>query len=561
MTPATGPTPAALRVPARTAPPAVTGGQGSWRGSLTATRRLIRLVVRRDRVRLPIWVASLVGLMAVSAQSIQSLYGTDEAAQAYVATVGDNPALEIFAGPGYGFDRPTPGAVLVNETMLWLALATGLMSVFLVNRHTRAEEESERADLVRSAVVGRHAPVVAAMAVTAGANLAVAVGVAAVTLPFGFPVAGTLALAASIGLVGLAFGAATAVAAQVVGTGRGAVGLGSAVLGLAFVLRGIGDIRAPALSWLTPFGWGIGVRAYAGERWWTLAGLAAFIGAGTASALVLSARRDLGRGLLPERPGPARAGALTVHPLGLTWRLQRGSVMGWAVGVFVAGLVYGSVADDVEAMMADNPQLADYLQQIAGASLADAYLATAVQMLSLAVGGFAVASALRNRSEEAAGYAEMLLAAPVSRWRWGAVHVVVTLVASVGLVALSGLGTGIAYAQASGDAGQLGTMTLAALASAPAVLVMAGIATLLFGWAPRAAPASWAALALFAVVQLFATVLRLPHWMTLLSPFGHVPSVPAEPWRLLPLAVLGLLAAALVGGGLAGFRRRDLAAD
>jgi len=545
----------------RTAPPAVTGGQGSWRGSLTATRRLIRLVVRRDRVRLPIWVASLVGLMAVSAQSIQSLYGTDEAAQAYVATVGDNPALEIFAGPGYGFDRPTPGAVLVNETMLWLALATGLMSVFLVNRHTRAEEESERADLVRSAVVGRHAPVVAAMAVTAGANLAVAVGVAAVTLPFGFPVAGTLALAASIGLVGLAFGAATAVAAQVVGTGRGAVGLGSAVLGLAFVLRGIGDIRAPALSWLTPFGWGIGVRAYAGERWWTLAGLAAFIGAGTASALVLSARRDLGRGLLPERPGPARAGALTVHPLGLTWRLQRGSVMGWAVGVFVAGLVYGSVADDVEAMMADNPQLADYLQQIAGASLADAYLATAVQMLSLAVGGFAVASALRNRSEEAAGYAEMLLAAPVSRWRWGAVHVVVTLVASVGLVALSGLGTGIAYAQASGDAGQLGTMTLAALASAPAVLVMAGIATLLFGWAPRAAPASWAALALFAVVQLFATVLRLPHWMTLLSPFGHVPSVPAEPWRLLPLAVLGLLAAALVGGGLAGFRRRDLAAD
>lgn len=527
---------------------------------MTATVRLVRLILRRDRWRLPAWLVGLVGLMAVSAQSIHSLYGTDEAARAYVATVGDNPALVMFAGPGYGFDRPTSGVVLVNETMLWLALAAGLMSVFLVNRHTRAEEESERADLVRSTVVGRHAPVVAALAVTAGANVAVALGVAAVTLAFGFPVAGTVALAAAVGLVGMAFGATTAVAAQVAGTGRGAVGLGSALLGLAFVVRGVGDVRAPSLSWLTPFGWGIGVRAYAGERWWTLAGLVGFIGVGTATALALSARRDLGRGLLPERPGPAGAGAVTLHPVGLAWRLQRGTVLGWAVGVFLAGLVYGSVADDVETMMADNPQLADYLAQIAGASLAQAYLATAIRMLGLVVGGFAVASALRNRSEEAAGYAELLLAAPLSRWRWGLAHLAVTLVASIGLVTLGGLGTGLAYAQTSGDAGQLVTMTMAALASAPAVLVLAGIATLLFGWVPHATPAAWAALALFAVVQLFATVLRLPHWVTLLSPFGHVPSVPAEPWRILPLVLLGLLAAALLGVGLVGFRRRDLAA-
>ena len=527
--------------------------------STTGAARLIRLILRRDRFRLPLWWVGLVGLMAVSAQSINSLYGTDDAARAYVSTVGDNPALEMFAGPGYGFDRPTPGAVLVNETSLWLALAAGLMSVFLVNRHTRAEEESERTDLIRSAVVGRHAPVVAALAVVGAANLAVAVGVALVTLPFGFPAAGTVALAASIGLTGMAFAAATAVGAQVVGTGRASAGLGSALLLLAFVVRGIGDVRLPVLSWLTPFGWGIGVRAYAGERWWTLGGLVLFTAAEVALALWLSSRRDLGRGLLPERPGPARADALTLHPLGLAWRLQRGSVAGWAVGVFLAGLVYGSVADDVEAMVADNPQLADYLEQIAAASLADAYLATAVRMLGVAIGGFAIASALRNRSEEGAGYAEMVLAAPVSRWRWAVAHVAVTMAAAVVLVALAGFGTGLAYAQSSGDAGQVARLTLAALASTPAVLVMAGIATALFGWLPRATLGAWAVFALFAVVQLFATVLRLPHWVTLLSPFGHVPTVPAEPWRALPLVVLVLLGTGLVGAGLVGFRGRDLA--
>lgn len=525
------------------------------------TGRLVGLVLRRDRLRLPLWVAGLVGLMAVSAQSIHSLYGTEEAARAYVATVGHNPALEIFSGPGYGFDQPSPGAVLVNETSLWLALAAGLMSVFLVNRHTRAEEEAERTDLVRSAVVGRHAPIVAALAVVGAANLVVAIGVALVTLPFGFPPAGTVALAASVGLTGAAFAAATAVAAQVVGSGRGSAGLGSALLLVAFVVRGIGDVRAPVLAWLTPFGWGIGVRAYAGERWWTLVGLVVFTVAEAGLALWLSSRRDLGRGLLPERPGPAHAGASTVSPLGLAWRLQRGSVLGWAVGVFLAGLVYGSVADDVEAMMADNPQLADYLEQIARASLAEAYLATAVRMLALAVGGFAVASALHNRSEEGAGYAEMMLAAPVSRWRWGLAHLAVTVAASVVLVALAGAGTGLSYAQSAGDAGQVARLTLAALASAPAVLVMAGIAMVLFGWVPHATVATWAAYALFAVVQLFATVLQLPHWATLVSPFGHVPTVPAEPWRALPLVVLGLLAVGLVAAGLIGFRRRDLAGN
>lgn len=285
--------------------------------TMAGTGRLVGLVLRRDRLRLPLWVAGLVGLMAVSAQSIHSLYGTEEAARAYVATVGHNPALEIFSGPGYGFDQPSPGAVLVNETSLWLALAAGLMSVFLVNRHTRAEEEAERTDLVRSAVVGRHAPIVAALAVVGAANLVVAIGVALVTLPFGFPPAGTVALAASVGLTGAAFAAATAVAAQVVGSGRGSAGLGSALLLVAFVVRGIGDVRAPVLAWLTPFGWGIGVRAYAGERWWTLVGLVVFTVAEAGLALWLSSRRDLGRGLLPERPGPAHAGASTVSPLGL----------------------------------------------------------------------------------------------------------------------------------------------------------------------------------------------------------------------------------------------------
>ena len=43
------------------------------------------------------------------------------------------------------------------------------MAILLVVRHTRAEEETGRAELVGAGVVGRHAPLAAAL-ITAGAR-------------------------------------------------------------------------------------------------------------------------------------------------------------------------------------------------------------------------------------------------------------------------------------------------------------------------------------------------------------------------------------------------------
>jgi ABC-2 type transport system permease protein len=276
-------------------------------------------------------------------------------------------------------------------------------------------------------------------------------------------------------------------------------------------------------------------------------------------AVALSVRRDLGSGLVAARPGRAEAPAGSRHPLGLALRLQRGAVVGWAAALVAAGLVYGSVADDVDAMLADNPELADYLARIGGATLADSYLATALRMLALIIAGFAVSSALRNRSEEAAGYAESMLATPVSRWWWAGSHLVVTVVGTLVLLVVCGFATGISYAVSLDDWSRVAPLTLAALATFPSVLVLAGVATLLFGWLPHATVAAWGALVLVAVVDIFGRVLDLPDWMLLLSPFEHAPAVPAESWDALPIVLLSLLACALFALGLVGFRRRDLA--
>lgn len=527
--------------------------------SFTGTGRLLRLIVRRDRLRLVLWVGGLVTLMAVSTFQVRSLYDTPDVIAGYVRTAGDNPALVIFAGPGYGFSDPNSGVVLVNETSLWMALACALMSVFLVNRHTRAEEESERADLVRSTVVGRHAPLVAALTVAVAANVAVVIGSLIAVIGAGYPVAGAAALVVSFGGVGVCFAAVAAVAAQIAGTGRGTLGLAAGLTGLAFVVRGIGDISVPALAWCTPFGWAIGVRAFAGERWWPMLGLVGFTVTFTIAAVALAVRRDLGSGWVAPRAGRAEAAAWSTRPLGLAFRLQRGALLGWSVGLFLTGAVYGSVGDDVEQMLADNPELADYLALLGGVSIADAYLATATKMLAMVATGFALSSALRVRSEETAGFAESMLATSVSRWWWVGSHLVVTVVGTSVVVAAAGLGMGTGYAVVRRDGSQVGRLLGASLSMVPAVLVIVGLALVLFGWLPRWTTLAWGGLAVVVVVGIFGQVLRLPHWATEVSPLEHVPQLPAQPAEALPLVLLSLVAAALVLAGLVGFRRRDLA--
>jgi len=520
---------------------------------------LVRLVLRRDRVRLPVWLLALGGVTAASASSLRPLYPTQQSIDDYARLFGDNPALIAFAGPGHGFDDPNLGVILVNETQLWACIGAALMSIFLVNRHTRMEEDAERTELVRASVVGRHAPIAAAVLVVAGADLVLSGVLSVLFVAFGYAVAGSVALGASILVAGLAFTGIAALAAQLAGGSRATLGISTATLGVAFVLRAIGDIAEHPVRWLSPIGWAQGVRAYANERWWPVLLGVAFTALVVALAFAASNRRDLGSGILPQRPGPGRAATWLSGPVGLAVRLQRGAVVGWAVGVLVMGVVYGSIGDDVEELIEENPTYADFLAQVEGVDLTDAFFATATSQLALLGAGFAVSSVLRVRSEEAAGRVETVLAAPVGRTRWVLSHLLVAVVGTVLVVGAGGLGTGVAFAVASGDSGQVARLTAAALVTVPAVLVLAGVALALFGTSARVALVSWVLVAVAVLVELFGELLRLPGWLRDLSPFHHLPGLPAQELRILPLLTLLALASALVGLGMRTFRSRDLA--
>lgn len=89
--------------------------------------------------------------------------------------------------------------------------------------------------------------------------------------------------------------------------------------------------------------------------------------------------------------------------------------------------------------------------------------------------------------------------------------------------------------------------------------VTAGVAMLLFGVLPRLVAAAWGVVGYSFLVVYLGGFLSFPDWMANLSPFGHVPQLPAADLTVAPLVVLTGLAALLIAIGLIGFRRRDLA--
>lgn len=526
--------------------------------TLAGTGELVRLALRLDRVRLPIWVAGILAFVWVSAASVIGLYPDPESIATYVALVEGNPTLIAVEGPGIGFDSPNVGVVFVNETTTWGAIALSLMAVFLVVRHTRTEEDAERTELLLARQVGRHALLASSLVVVASAVTLVGALTVALLVSLGLPAVGSFAVGAAflgVGLVATTFAAA---AAQVMATARGALGMGVGFVGVVYVLRAVGDVGNEVVSWMSPIGWAHRIRAFAGEDWWVL-GL--FLGSAAlfvAVAVVLSDRRNLGSGIVAQRLGPARSPRWATSPLGLAWRLQRGTVLGWTVGLFVLGLVFGTVGRDIEQLFEDNPDFEQFLAQMEGASMTDTFFAFTLALGAMMACGLAISSVLRIRSEETAGRVESILATATSRHVWAGSHLAVTVMGATLVLAASGLGTGLGLAFSVADPAQLPRMVGSSLGHVPAVLVLAGLTMLLVGALPRLVAMSWGLLAAVLVVGLFGDLFELPQWARNLSPIEQSPSLPAEAFTVPPVVVLTLVAAAAAMAGLMALGRRDV---
>jgi ABC-2 type transport system permease protein len=527
---------------------------------LVGAGALVRLILRRERFKLSAWVLVLAVLPVVTASAFAELYPTEAARQGLAITVGANPALTALLGP---LQSTSIGGLTFWRMGVIGGVLIAIMAILTVVRHTREEEETGRRELLGSTVMGRHAPLAAVLAVTLGAGVIVGVVQAVGLISLGNETAGSLAFGVAFVGVCMAFAGVAAVAAQLAETSGAAKGIAMTVLGASFLLRVAGDAAdLPALSWASPIGWMSGLRPFAGEEWWVFGLWLAFGLALATIAALVAARRDVGAGAFPPRPGPARASDRLSGPTGLSWRLHRGGLAGWSVGVVTVGLVYGGVADGIGDFLTDSPQLAEIFELLGGErGITDAFFIAAVGIIAFIAAAYSIRAVLRIRVEEELLRAEMVLATATPRSRLAASHLLFAMVGPALMLVAAGAVAGAAYGAIVGDiAGEAARVMAAAAVQLPAVWVLTGIAMTLYGVLPRRTGLAWAALIAFLLLGQLGAILQFPQWTMNLSPFAHVPAYPAVDIEWLPIGVLLVVGVGLIGLGVAAFSRRDIPA-
>ena len=527
----------------------------------SGTGALIRLILRRDRLLLPIWIALPPLFVVVVAAAFVSLYPTAASQQLLAAQIVSSPGFVALLGP---VSSATIGGLTAWRSSLFAAVIVAGANALTVIRHTRADEETGRYELLGSGVVGRRAPLSASLIVTLFADLVIAALVAAALVAFGLPVAGSVALGLSFAAIGWTFAALAGVAGQLAESAGVARGIAGAFFVLFYLLNAVGDANEPSgqswLSWTSPFGWMHLVQPFANEQW---AVFALFLGAVIvliAMAYALSSRRDVGAGVLRPRLGPARASPRLRGPLALAWRLHRRTLLAWAALFAVYGVMIGYLAKTSANLLAANAQLANLFAHFGGPSAyTDALITLSLTFLGWIGGAYAITATLQLQSEEVEGRVDHVLGAAVSRLRWASSDLALMVIGSAIVLTAFGVSAGLTYGLSIGNVGyELPRVLAATLAYLPAVWVVGGITMALYGLVPRLSFVSWGALGAFILVELIGETLQVNQSILNISPFNHVPNVLVSEVSVLPLVSLTVAALILAIVGLIGFQRRSI---
>jgi ABC-2 type transport system permease protein len=529
---------------------------GNYAGWMTAALFLLR----RNWVRMLVWTLVLAGLIAIVIVSQRQTFPTQADRTAYAA-IANTPAVAALTGLPYA--AGTLGGILNIKLWMTDAVALAFAVIFLVTRNGRAEEETGRIELLRAGALGRHAYTIANWILAAVFSIVVGLACTGAAIAEGLPAYGALVMGASFAGVGIVFLGIAALAGQLAQTSRGANGLAVTVLGIAYLLRAAGDLAATddvagGASWASPLGWGQAMRSYGENNWAPLLLLVGVAVVLCAISLRLEATRDLGAGLLPDRPGPRGASALTRTPVGLTLRLQRWSILGWGVGIVIGGLFFGAVATAMANLLGGNGAPAKvFLGGLTG-NVLTGLLGYFTMAEALLIAAFVLQSATTLRSEEANGSVELQWTGALSRVRWAASRIAVPAVISLVVLAVSGYAEGASYGAAIHDPSQAAHYAASAIAYWPTMLLIIGLVVFLAGWLPRASiTASWVIYGLVVLVSMFGALFKLPDWLANNTPFTAIEHVTMGSFNALPLVVLALLAVVLAVLGLARLRSRD----
>ena len=533
------------------------------RGNFKNTAVLIRLILRRERINSTVWILITGLFSAFIVFLFDNGFGADEASLAEMAAIMENPAMVAMIGPAYGLDNFTIGAMLSVMMLVFTAIAIAVMNILFVVRHTRADEERGRYEVVRSLPTGRTANLHAAMIASLIINIILSLFTALCLFMTGYEsitLNGSLLFGTLLGSVGLVFAAIAALFAQISSNSRGAKGLSILVMGIFYMIRAIGDVNAEALSVISPLGIITRSQPYVGNYWWPVFVLLAASVPVTALAYRLNSKRDIDQGLLPDKKGRAHGGKLLRTPFGLALKLLKNPLIIGMLAIFTIGASYGSVMGDIDGFIETNEMYRQLMLIDPDFPMLMSFLGMINFMASMMALIPMLLYVLKAKGEEKEIRAELIIAAPVCRYKYLGGYAIIAFASSVVLqfataIGLWSVGTSVLDNPADMPFADLLAANLVYL---PALWVMISIAVFLIGFAPKFTGLIWAVYGFVFFVGFIGRTPAFPDWFPKLTPYGYIPQLPMEDISYLALGVLTLIAASLTAAGFWFYSKRDI---
>lgn len=527
--------------------------------NFSKTAQLIHFMFKRERINSTLWIIGLVALTVLVAIAFENMYSTPEELLGMAETM-KNPAMIAMVGPVFG-ETYTLGAMMSQMMLLFTGIAVATMSIFIVIKHTRADEESGRFELIRSRPVGKLADIKATMSVVFIVNLImavlIAIGLAILNID-SMDLTGSIVYGASIGVIGIFFASIAALAAQISSTRSGAYTISFIALAVMYIMRAIGDAGSNFLAYISPLGLFMHGAPYVYNVWWPLIIIFVISILINLVVFILKSKRDLGEGLIAAKKGRSDAKNSLLSPMGLSLKLLRGMLIGWFITMFVFGASYGSIFGDLESFLEGNEMMQQIFLSNTDFTFAEQFLTTLLVMYSMFITVPVLLILNKIRTEEKKGRIEHLYTKPIARRKVFANYILITLVSSIIMMTLFVVGLWAAAYTVMAEPLLLTTALAAGLVYLPAIWVMMGLAAFLIGNAPKRFNLIWYYAAGAFVVLYIGRMLNFPEWLDKLFPFAYVPQVPVEHFEIMPLIILTALANILFMAAMRGYEKRDI---
>ena len=330
-----------------------------FHGDFNNTGTLIKFIFRRERFTSTVWITILVLFSMAIAPAMAEMF-PDTASRSQFAAAFNNPVMVAMMGPIYGADNYTSGAMYGGLMLVWYAIAVAVMNIFFVARHTRADEQAGRVEVVRSLPTGRlanlNATMISAVILNVILGLLTGLGLAVLgveTMDF----AGSMVYGAATAAIGIVFASITAVFSQLSSNASGATGMSFASIGLFYMIRAAGDMQGiEIVSCISPLGLVLRSQAYVENNIWPSLVLLLIAFGLSMIAYWLNSIRDMGQGFIAAKPGRAAASPLLHSSFGLAWRLLRTPLIIWGIVMFTLGASYASVVGEIDSFIGDSPE-------------------------------------------------------------------------------------------------------------------------------------------------------------------------------------------------------------